>query len=94
MTDEVDGGAPGRPVLDYPFGEPPQRGQTLEVAPGVRWIRMPLPFKLDHINLWALDDGAGWAIVDSGVRNDQTAAAWRELFAHRTGRAHAHPRCS
>jgi glyoxylase-like metal-dependent hydrolase (beta-lactamase superfamily II) len=68
--------------LTYPFAELPQRGRTLAVAPGVHWIRMPLPYALDHINLWALDDGAGWAIVDTGVRTEETAAVWRELFAN------------
>jgi glyoxylase-like metal-dependent hydrolase (beta-lactamase superfamily II) len=68
--------------LTYPFAELPQRGRTIEVAPGVHWIRMPLPYALDHINLWALDDGAGWAIVDTGVRTEETAAVWRELFAN------------
>ncbi len=82
MADGVEGSSPVKPVLDYPFSGPPARGHTFEVAPGVRWIRMPLPFRLDHINLWAIDDGAGWAIVDTGVRNDETAAVWRELFAH------------
>ena len=82
MSDAVDdGAAPGKPVLDYPFAAAPERGRTLEVAPGVHWIRMPLPYALDHINLWVLDDGAGWALVDTGVRNEETAAAWRELFA-------------
>jgi glyoxylase-like metal-dependent hydrolase (beta-lactamase superfamily II) len=71
-----------RPALTYPFEAPPARGQTLEVAPGVHWIRMPLPYALNHINLWALDDGAGWAIVDTGVRNEDTALVWRELFAN------------
>jgi glyoxylase-like metal-dependent hydrolase (beta-lactamase superfamily II) len=56
--------------------------RTIEVAPGVHWIRMPLPFQLNHINLWVLDDGAGWAVVDTGVRNEDTAAVWRELFAN------------
>ena len=47
-------------AVRYPFGETlPAPGQALEVAPGVRWIRMPLPFALDHINLWALEDGDG-----------------------------------
>jgi len=82
MSDAVDdGAAPGKPVLDYPFAAAPERGRTLEVAPGVHWIRMPLPYALDHINLWVLDDGAGWALVDTGVRNEETAATWRELFA-------------
>jgi len=70
-----------KPVLVYPFEAPPARGQTIEVAPGVRWIRMPLPYTLNHINLWALDDGDGWAVVDTGVSTDETAAVWRELFA-------------
>src|SRR5258708_2804796 len=70
--------APPKPVLDYPFEAPPQRGQTLEVAPGVLWIRMPLPYALDHINLWAIDDGQGWAIVDTGARTDEGVATDRK----------------
>ena len=42
---------------------------------------MPLPYALDHINSGALDDGDGWALVDTGMRTDETLAAWRELFA-------------
>jgi glyoxylase-like metal-dependent hydrolase (beta-lactamase superfamily II) len=72
---------PAKAALAYPFDAVPERGRTLEVAPGVHWIRMPLPYALDHINLWALDDGTGWALVDTGVRTDETAAVWRELFA-------------
>ena len=71
-----------RTPLEYPFEGPPATGRTTEVAPGVHWIRMPLPYALNHINLWALDDGAGWAMVDTGVRTDETAAVWRELFAN------------
>lgn len=71
-----------RGKLTYPFEEVPQRGLSMEVAAGVHWIRMPLPYALDHINLWALDDGAGWALVDTGVRTEETAAVWRELFAN------------
>jgi glyoxylase-like metal-dependent hydrolase (beta-lactamase superfamily II) len=74
--------ASAKPRLDYPFAAPPERGQTLEVAPGVHWIRMPLPYALNHINLWAIADGAGWAIVDTGVRTEETVAVWHELFAH------------
>ena len=43
--------------LNYPFGDTlPATGTTLEVAPGVRWLRMELPFQLNHINLWLLRD--------------------------------------
>lgn len=68
-------------TLHHPFPAPPAPGTVTEVAPGVRWIRMPLPFALDHINLWALEDGAGWTLVDTGVGNDETAALWDQLFA-------------
>jgi glyoxylase-like metal-dependent hydrolase (beta-lactamase superfamily II) len=69
------------PELTYPFEAAPARGESIEVAPGVHWMRMPLPFKLDHINVWALADGAGWAIVDTGLRSEDGAAAWRDVFA-------------
>ena len=69
--------------LSYPCGEAPAPGEAREVAPGVLWIRMPLPFALNHINLWALADedeqGAGWAIVDTGTKTPEALAAWRQL---------------
>ena len=77
--------------LNYPFGEAlPTIGTTIEVAPGVRWLRMALPFQLDHINLWLLRDsidGAngpieGWSIVDCGIADDATRAAWATIFAN------------
>jgi glyoxylase-like metal-dependent hydrolase (beta-lactamase superfamily II) len=70
-----------KPTLTYPFEQPPPPGEALEVVPGVMWLRMPLPMHLNHINLWAIDDGAaGWAVVDTGMRTDETLAAWRQLF--------------
>ena len=72
--------------LDYPLGASlPAPGTTLEVAPGVRWVRMALPFALDHINLWLLRDRQdgrdGWTIVDCGITNEATRAAWQQVFA-------------
>lgn len=69
-----------KPVLDYPCGEPPQPGTAREIAPGTLWLRMPLPFALAHINLWAVHDDHGWAVFDSGAQTSDTAAAWRALF--------------
>ncbi len=73
--------------LAYPLGETlPALGTTLEVAPGVRWLRMLLPFQLDHINLWLLRDRIdgrdGWTIVDCGITDDATRAAWETIFAN------------
>ncbi len=82
---------PETSALHYPFGHAlPPAGSTIEVAPGVRWLRMALPFALDHINLWLLrdrdDDGRdGWAIVDCGIANDATRAAWEQVFASELG---------
>ncbi len=71
--------APYRP--DYAFDEAPAAGSVTAVADGVLWLRMPLPFALDHINLWALADGDGWTLVDTGINNDETRGLWRALFA-------------
>jgi glyoxylase-like metal-dependent hydrolase (beta-lactamase superfamily II) len=60
--------------------ERPAAGATLTVAPGVRWLRMPLPFVLNHINLWVLDDGNGWCVVDTGIAADSTKAVWEALL--------------
>jgi glyoxylase-like metal-dependent hydrolase (beta-lactamase superfamily II) len=68
--------------LDYAFGDTvPAPGKVLDIAPGVRWLRMGLPFALDHINLWLLADGEGWTVVDCGIANDATRAAWEDVFA-------------
>ena len=66
--------------LDYPFEHRPEIGQTIEVAPGIHWIRMRLPMQLNHINLWLLEDGDGWTVVDTGIRNEETTQAWEQLF--------------
>ena len=85
-TDEATS-APGdvAPTLLYPCGEPPEPGQPREVAPGVLWLRMPLPFSLNHINLWAIADqdeqGPGWTVVDTGVKSPQALSVWQQLLA-------------
>jgi glyoxylase-like metal-dependent hydrolase (beta-lactamase superfamily II) len=77
----------------------PEPGELWEVAPGVHWLRMPLPFQLNHINLWLLEDGDGWTIVDTGIARDEVKVAWERIFAdHFDGRplkqlvvTHFHP---
>ncbi|MDX2233741.1 MAG: MBL fold metallo-hydrolase [Hyphomonadaceae bacterium] len=70
-----------RPKLTYPCGDPPGAGGVKAVAPGVYWLRMPLPFALEWINLWLIEDGPGFAIVDTGVATEQTREHWRAVFA-------------
>lgn len=69
-----------RDSLSFPWAEPPQPGHTLEVAPGVLWLRMPLPFSLDHINLYLLRHEHGWVVVDTGLNTTQSRAAWERVF--------------
>ncbi len=71
--------------LHYPLGDTlPAPGTTLEVAPGVKWIRMSLPFALNHINLWLLrdeiDGQAGWSVVDCCISSDGAKAQWEQIF--------------
>lgn len=68
-------------ALDYPFAEPPAAGTVREVVPGLLWVRMALPFALDHINLWLVRDGAGWAMVDTGIHSATTLASWDAVLA-------------
>ena len=71
--------------LHYPHAHPPAPARIQEVAPGVFWLRMPLPFQLDHINLWLLRDGAGWVIVDSGFASDETRQHWESILGQLAG---------
>lgn len=73
--------ATAREALRYPLQSRPEPGQSVEVAPGVHWLRMPLPMALDHINLWVLEDGDGWTVVDTGMRTSEIAAAWEAVIA-------------
>ncbi|MCD8503981.1 MAG: MBL fold metallo-hydrolase [Burkholderiaceae bacterium] len=71
--------------LSYPLENTlPDPGHSLEVEEGVHWIRMPLPFALDHINLWLLRDRIegvdGWTIVDCGITRDEVKALWESVF--------------
>ena len=69
---------------DYPFATPPAAGETFELAPGIHWLRMPLPFALDHINLWLLADESdgrpGWTIIDTGFALAQVKSCWEAIL--------------
>ena len=71
--------------LDYVFADRlPESGHTMEVTPGVFWVRMPLPFALDHINLWVMRDEidgvAGWTVIDCGISDETIRANWENTF--------------
>lgn len=76
--------------LRYPAIDSPAPGKKVLVAPGVYWLTMPLPFALNHINLWLLRDQLhgrdgwteGWTIVDCGITSEATQTLWEQIFEH------------
>ncbi|MBU2357981.1 MAG: MBL fold metallo-hydrolase [Alphaproteobacteria bacterium] len=66
--------------ITTPFPDPPTPGTAIEVAPGVLWMRLPLPMALDHVNIYAFDEGDGWTIVDTGFDSRTTRALWQDLL--------------
>jgi glyoxylase-like metal-dependent hydrolase (beta-lactamase superfamily II) len=72
-----------KPTIRYEFDERPETGESMQVAPGIFWLRMHLPFSLSHINLWLLEDHDGWTIVDTGVNVDECRETWKRTLATR-----------
>ncbi|MEK0363887.1 MULTISPECIES: MBL fold metallo-hydrolase [unclassified Pseudomonas] len=71
--------------LRFPWAEPPAPGEVQEVAEGVLWLRMPLPFGLDHINLYLLRHGDGWVVVDTGLGIPRSREVWERVFVEVMG---------
>ena len=68
-------------ALTFPHPTAPAPGSAIEVAPGILWVRLALPFRLDHVNVYLIEDGAGWAVLDTGLDDATTRAAWDALLA-------------
>jgi len=68
-------------AIRYPVETPPAHGDAVEIADGVLWMRLPLPMALDHVNVYALDDGDGWTIIDTGFDTRKTRAIWENLLS-------------
>lgn len=87
------------PTLAFPHAAAPAPGGVVEVAPGVLWLRLALPFALDHVNIYLIEDGAGWAVLDTGLGDTVTRDIWERVIAEELrGRAltrvivtHFHP---
>lgn len=76
----MDGrGDAGRDGIRYPWAEAPKGAEATEIAPGILWLRLPLPMALDHVNVYALDDGDGWTLIDTGFDSGKTRATWEAI---------------
>jgi len=67
--------------LEYEYDFSPEIGEAIEILPGLKWLRLPLPFLLGHINVWLLKDGNNWAIVDTGIFTSATRDVWENIFS-------------
>jgi len=66
--------------VKYEYDFRPEVGEAVDILPGMKWLRLPLPFMLGHINVWLLQDGDGWAIVDTGIFTSHTREVWENIF--------------
>lgn len=73
--------------LIYPFGrdQAPETGEIKQVADGVYWMSMPLPMVLQRINLWLLEDGDGWTVVDTGLNLPASEEIWEAVIRNHFG---------
>ena len=67
--------------LTYPHPVTPKPGELTEVAPGILWLRLALPFQLNHVNIYLIEHDGGWAVVDTGIGTDQTKATWDAVLS-------------
>jgi len=58
----------------------PAIGGTLAIAPDLLWVSLPLPYRIDHINVWLLRDGDGWTLVDTGTHTEAVIGVWQRLL--------------
>jgi len=68
-------------TIRYEFDDKPADDSTQQVADGIHWLRMPLPFAINHINLWLLEDNDGWAVVDTGIHSDVSKNVWKQVIS-------------
>ena len=73
--------ADSRGGIRHPWNAPPAEGEATRIAPGILWMRLPLPMALDHVNIYALEDADGWTVVDTGIRSRRSIAIWEALLA-------------
>ena len=99
LTAEGEAYTTTEPRLRFAVDTPHAAGTTFEIVPGLHWLRMPLPIDLNHINLWLLEDGDGFTLVDTGMPASLCTGVWEQLestlFAQRPLRrillTHYHP---
>jgi glyoxylase-like metal-dependent hydrolase (beta-lactamase superfamily II) len=68
-------------TLEYLSWPAPPLGGAADAAAGVRWMRLPVPGSLSHINIWHAPGARGRVLIDTGMNQPDTRAAWETLAA-------------
>ena len=84
---------PGKSI-NYEYDFEPETGEAIAILSGLKWLRLPLPFLLGHINVWLLQDGDGWAIVDTGIFTNATQEVSGIRLQRVSGKRPDHARCT
>jgi glyoxylase-like metal-dependent hydrolase (beta-lactamase superfamily II) len=71
---------PAAPTLIFPHTQPPEPGKLIAIAPGVQWLRLPLPYRLDHVNVYLIENNDGWTVLDTGLGTDACRTAWESVL--------------
>lgn len=71
---------PRASALSFPHAQPPEPGALVEIVPGVRWFRLPLPYRLDHVNVYLIEDNDGWTVLDTGLGTDACRNGWEAIL--------------
>jgi len=61
------------------FADAPAAGELREIADGILWLRLPLPYEPGHVNAYLIKDDDGWLAVDAGLFDAATCAIWRQV---------------
>jgi glyoxylase-like metal-dependent hydrolase (beta-lactamase superfamily II) len=67
-------------ALTFPIAAPPAPGEIAPIAPGVLWFRLKLPFQLNHVNIYLIEDDAGWLALDTGLGTDDCRVGWDTIL--------------
>ena len=47
----------------------------------MQWLRLPLPYRLDHVNIYLIRNDDGWTVLDTGLGTDECRAAWEAILS-------------
>lgn len=71
---------PAASPLIFPHTQPPEPGKLTTIAPGVQWLRLPLPYRLNHVNVYLIENNDGWTVLDTGLGTDACRQAWDAIL--------------